>query len=83
MAPPQRDRSLVDCYEELRRRALTGQADGHQLGLAVLLRHGVAAWLHAWQELPAAPAAPAPPPAGGDQLVSVLATMALALVRGG
>jgi len=34
--------------------------------------------------LPAAPAPPAPlPPAGGDQVVAVLAAMALAVVRGG
>jgi hypothetical protein len=50
----------------------------------VLLRHGVAAWMHTWDALPAARAPPAPlPPAGGDQVVAVLAAMALAVVRGG
>jgi hypothetical protein len=51
----------------------------------VLLRHGVAAWIDAWDALPAAPApSPAPlPPAGGERLVGVLAAMALAVVRAG
>jgi len=52
--------------------------------LAVLLRHGVAAWIHARAGLPAAPTPPAaPPPAGSDQVVAVLAAMALAVVRSG
>ena len=49
-----------------------------------MLQHrGIAAWLHAWHALPAAaPGRPSAPPARpapgtGDQLVAVLATMAL------
>jgi hypothetical protein len=53
--------------------------------LAVLLQRGMAAWIGAWHALPAAPAPIAPPPRAADdqQLVGVLATMALALVRAG
>jgi hypothetical protein len=48
----------------------------------VLLRHGVAAWIHARAGLPTAPTPPAPaPPTGCDQVVAVLAAMALAVVR--
>jgi hypothetical protein len=50
----------------LRRIALgpRGPEDGPSLGLAILLRYGVAAWLHAWARCPspADPVArPAPP----------------------
>jgi hypothetical protein len=83
-APPEPDHRLVDRYEQLRRYALAGHADGHRLGLAVLVGRGVAAWMHAWDALPAtSPPPPPPPPAGADQLVGVLAAMALAVVRGG
>jgi len=52
----------------------------------VLQQRGVAAWLCAWQT--SVPAAPLPPPAqpavelppGAEQLVAVLATMALACI---
>src|SRR6266568_1094749 len=64
-ARPDADRSLIDCYEQLRRYALGGHADGHRLGLAVLLRYGVAAWIHARAELPAAPPPPAAAPPTG------------------
>src|SRR4030095_11230435 len=46
--------TLVASYEALRRIAL-GQreaTDGPSLGLALLLRQGVAAWLHAWARCP-------------------------------
>ena len=73
-------------YEQLRDRALAGHAGGWRLGLAVLQHRGVSAWLRCWQELhdPPAPAdrrRPAPA-ADGDQLVSTLATMALACMSG-
>lgn len=50
---------LVASYEALRRVALgrTGPDDGPGLGFAVLLRHGMAAWLRAWAMCPR-PAAP-------------------------
>ena len=64
---------------------LDGDPGGWRQGLGVLQHRGVAAWLHVWDALPAAtpaPARPAGPPsrpaAGtGDQLVAVLAGMAL------
>lgn len=70
----------------LRQRALSGEASGWRLGLAVLQRRGVAAWLRAGETI--APTAPARPPAdvpagSGDELVGVLATMALACLRVG
>jgi hypothetical protein len=61
---------------------LGGQAGGWRLGLGVLHNRGVAAWLAAWDHLPApvpVPAAqPGPPvPGSGEQLVAALAAMAL------
>jgi hypothetical protein len=82
---PDGDGGDVERYEALRRHALDGAASGWRLGLAVLQRHGVAAWARAWHAAavspPARPAAGAP--VGGDELVAVLATMALACVEGG
>jgi hypothetical protein len=44
----------VASYEALRRIALgqRGPDDGPSLGLTILLRQGVAAWLHAWARCP-------------------------------
>ena len=55
--------TLVASYEALRRIALgpRGPDDGPSLGLAILLRHGVAAWLRAWARCPS-PADPVPTP---------------------
>jgi len=79
------DRELVGRYEELRRRALGGEPDGHPLGLAMLVRHGMAAWIHA-RHSTVAVAGPArserSTPAAADQLVAVLAAMALACTQG-
>ncbi len=77
------DGGHLERYERLRACALSGEPDGHRLGLALLERRGVAAWARTWQS--AAPAAPVPsaarpalePPAGVE-LVAVLASMALA-----
>jgi hypothetical protein len=70
----------VERYEQLRRRALQGEASGWRLGLALLQRGGVAAWAKAWQ--PSVPVCPVRPPIAapvdGDGIVGVLATMALA-----
>lgn len=78
--PAHGDGSDVERYEQLRRRALEGEASGWRLGLALCQRRGVAGWLRAWQ-----PNAPAPTPRPvtgceivGDEIVGVLATMALA-----
>jgi len=75
----------VERYETLRRHALGGDASGWRLGLAVMQRQGVTAWLRAWQAIPAAPpprSAAAGGPVVGDELVAVLASMALACVGG-
>jgi hypothetical protein len=77
----------VERYEQLRRRALDGEVQGWQLGLAVLERRGVAAWLRAWQLTTPAPAAGpsarpmAPQPMAAAEVVGVLASMALACLR--
>lgn len=53
MAAPARA-TRVASYETLRRIALgqRGPDDGPSLGLAILLRQGVAAWLRAWATCP-------------------------------
>jgi hypothetical protein len=59
---------------------MAGEASGWRLGLAVVQRQGVAAWLRLGQAVPA----PSPTrsrgdlPVGSDALVGVLATMAMA-----
>jgi hypothetical protein len=80
-APDERRRSDdVERYEQLRHRAIEGDASGWRLGLALLQRRGVTAWCRAWEPTPApSPAGPpAAAPTGGDEIVGVLATMALA-----
>jgi hypothetical protein len=70
-------------YEQLRRQVLAGDPGGWRLGMGVVQHRGVTAWLRAWHALPAAAPAPGPAPARpgqagtGDQLVAVLAGMAL------
>jgi hypothetical protein len=80
----------MDGYEQLRARALGGQADGWRLGLGVLQQRGVAAWLRLRQEsvptvAPPTPAWTAAPVAGGAEaeLVGLLASMALAVATAG
>jgi hypothetical protein len=85
------DRSdVVDGYEQLRARALGGEADGWRLGLSVLQQRGVAAWLRLRQATvpkvsPPTPARAEPPVAGGveAELVRLLASMALAVATAG
>jgi hypothetical protein len=82
---------VVDGYERLRARALTGDVDGWRLGLAVLQQRGVAAWLRVRQAAtapkvsPPTPARAASPSAGGvdAELVGLLASMALAVATRG
>ena len=81
---------VVDGYEQLRARALGGQADGWRLGLGVLQQRGVTAWLRVRQAtVPKVsgptPAWTAPPVAGGveAELVGLLASMALAVATAG
>jgi hypothetical protein len=81
------DRADVERYEQLRAHALGRQPSGWRLGLALFQGRGTVAWLRACRGLTALPLPsgqrPAPgEPAGGDELVSVLATMALALAGG-
>jgi len=63
----------VASYEALRRMALgqRGPDDGPSLGLAILLRQGVAAWLRAWAMCPrpSDPVARTAPPLGIPPLV--------------
>ena len=81
---------VVDGYEQLRARALGGEADGWRLGLGVLQQRGVAAWLRVRQATvptisPPTPARAASPIAGGvdAELVGLLASMALAVAARG
>jgi hypothetical protein len=67
----------VERYEQLRAQALEGDPSGLRLGLALLERRGVVAWTRAWQTT-----AITTPAADTDQLVGVLASMALACVSG-
>jgi hypothetical protein len=81
----------VESYEQLRRRALSGDGDGWRLGLAVLQQRGVAAWLRVRQAAtvpnvsPPMPARATSPIAGGvdGQLVGLLASMVLAVAARG
>lgn len=81
---------VVDGYEQLRARALGGQADGWRLGLGVLQQRGVATWLRLRQAT--VPTVSPPPPTraasrlGGGveaELVGLLASMALAVASRG
>lgn len=82
------DQALLERYESLRERALGAAPDGHRLGLAVLLGGGVVSWMAAWRErVPVRPApqrqSTAPLPAeGNEEIVRVLAAMALACAKG-
>ena len=81
----------MDRYEQLRERALAGDASGWRCGLAILQHRGVAAWLRAWQNIPAsgpagrparATTSPQPMPGVTGRLVEALASMALAVAAG-
>lgn len=80
-------RALLSRYEQLRLDALAGSGQGWRWGRAVLERRGLACWLATWQQLGvdvAVPSAPVTPVAAGlspgsEQLVAVLAAMALAV----
>ena len=74
--------------EELRARAMAGQPDGFRLGLGVLVRGGVAAWMQACSSVrggttPPIRAEPTSPGGGrADEVVAVLAAMAIACSGG-
>jgi len=69
----------------LRAQALDGEPGGWRLGLAVLEHRGVVAWTRAWRATAPATtcAAASDPVAVSDELVGVLANMALECVCGG
>lgn len=80
-------RELVGRYEQLRADALAGTGQGWRWGRAVLEHRGLACWLATWRELeidvrvpssPATAVATSSSP-GSEQLVAVLAAMALAV----
>ena len=75
---------MAERYEELRRRALHGEPDGFALGLAVLERQGVVAWIRASRDIAVAPdrSAVRVPVAGCGELVALLAGMALSALGG-
>lgn len=76
---------LVGRYEQLRAKALAGDVDGWRLGAAVLNRRGLAAWIACWDHISCVrvPAAATSEPQPCDsQLVDLLASMALACLRG-
>ena len=75
----------ISRYEELRRHAVERQILAGRLGLAVLLRQGMAAWVEKWSKM----SAPMPAPSGetsrpcplpddtSADVINVLAAMAL------
>jgi hypothetical protein len=65
----------------LREEAITGAPGGSRLGLALLQHRGITAWIRAWRSTaPGPPPVSAPPAAtvGEQEIVRVLASMALA-----
>jgi len=89
-ATTEQQRELVGRYEQLRADALAGGGHGWRWGRALLERQGLAVWIDTWRQLPdPAPvrpgrAAAVAVPAASEQLVAVLAAMALAVTtRGG
>jgi len=76
-------------YEELRGRVLAGRTLGSRLGLSLLLRSGMAAWMQGWAACsPVEPAAQAVasrveplPDERCAEVVSVLCSMALSNLR--
>lgn len=82
---PPPDSGDVERYEALRRQALDGTESGWRLGLALLQRRGVTAWSRAWRGT--ARLEPVQPvsdrTSGDDEVIGVLAAMALACLRAG
>ena len=70
-------------YEELRRHVVEQQSLAGRLGLAVLLQHGLAAWVEQWSKMPT-PTPPVEisrpsllPDDNNTDVINVLAAMAL------
>ncbi len=77
-------------YEELRAAVLSGAVGLVRLGLALVLRSGVAAWTEAWSALALPPPtlksadAPSPKAIEGDvEVVNILVAMACSVIEGG
>jgi len=78
--------ALQDGYEQLRSAVLGGQPDGFRLGHGVLAARGLAAWMRTARPVAPPPRAPGSDPRarevaslpGAEQLVAVIAQMALA-----
>jgi hypothetical protein len=85
-APRQSTPGPVARYEELRRHTVERQILSGRLGLAILLRQGLAAWVDQWSKMPApAPSTersrPSPlPDSTSTDLINVLAAMALSQI---
>ncbi|MCP4002553.1 MAG: hypothetical protein GY725_00015 [bacterium] len=87
-APRQSTPGHVTRYEELRRHTVERQILTGRLGLAILLRQGLAAWVEQWSKVPA----PAPSTersrrsrspladSTSTDLINVLAAMALSQI---
>jgi hypothetical protein len=76
--------ALVTRYEDLRRRIVDGSGWSSRLGLAILRREGLAAWIAAWTSTPGPAAVDTSPDAAlrlpderHAEVVRVLASMAL------
>ena len=85
-APRQSTPGHVARYEELRRHTVERQILAGRLGLAILLRQGLATWIEQWSKVPApAPSTersrPSPlPDSSSTDLINVLAAMALSQI---
>jgi len=85
-APRQSTPGHVTRYEELRRHTVERQILSGRLGLAILLRQGLAAWVEQWSKVPApAPterSSPSPlPDSTSTDVINVLAAMALSQMQ--
>ena len=81
--------NLRQRYEELRGQVLGGVPSGCRMGLALMLRAGMAGWIEGWAAAPETASCSAGSastastvPEGRSELVAVLAAMALGSVRG-
>ena len=80
------ERFPLERYEEARRAAVgVATRAANSLGLALLMRRGMVAWMRAWVSCTAAPprqhTEPTQHPTVSPEIVTVLAEMALAAAR--
>lgn len=78
-----RNDTLTERYEELRKRALGRHAEGMIWGLIVLRTKGIASWARAWQEyaedVPSKVSSAPPLSSTSDDMVRLLAGMVWAV----